>query len=189
MTQRPPRSAPLTSAHRGKTAVVCRGSGFHSRCRQNALRGPASSNADDRARSHTTERWCRQTHRSLHGLTQRPPRSAPLTSAHRGKTAVVCRGSGFHSRCRQNALRGPASSNADDRGSYVRRCACLHCRLGPQHVEHTPSRPIWEVKQRRAPLVPACVSGWEYRVPKPNLLQLLLVPCFVLFVLPSWDAA
>ena len=61
----------------------------------------------------------------------------------------------------------------------MRRPACLHCRLGPQHAERTPSRPIWEVKQRRAPLVPACVSGWEYRVPKPEAFaqsQLLPLP-------------
>ena len=47
-------------------------------------------------------------------------------------------------------------------------------RLGPYHVERTPSRPIWEVKQRRARLVLAWVTGWEYRVPKPRLLPLLL---------------
>ena len=39
--------------------------------------------------------------------------------------------------------------------------------LGPHHAEHTPSRPIWEVKQRRARLVLAWVTGWEYRVSKP----------------------
>ena len=43
-------------------------------------------------------------------------------------------------------------------------------RLGPYHVEYTPSRPIWEVKQRRARLVLAWVTGWEYRVLKPLLL-------------------
>ena len=39
--------------------------------------------------------------------------------------------------------------------------------LGPHHAEHTPSRPIWAVKQRRARLVLAWVTGWEYRVSKP----------------------
>ena len=60
--------------------------------------------------------------------------------------------------------------------SHVRRPACLRCWLGPQHAERTPSRPIWEVKQRRAPLVPACVSGWEYRVPKPDAFAALGSP-------------
>ena len=39
--------------------------------------------------------------------------------------------------------------------------------LGPHRVEHTPSRPIWAVKQRRARLVLAWVTGWESRVSKP----------------------
>ena len=43
-------------------------------------------------------------------------------------------------------------------------------RLGPYHVEYTPSRPIWEVKQRRAWLVLAWVTGWEYHVFKPLFL-------------------
>ena len=34
----------------------------------------------------------------------------------------------------------------------------------PHHIEHTPSRPIWEVKQRRALSVPGWVTAWEYRV-------------------------
>ena len=53
---------------------------------------------------------------------------------------------------------GPAQHESDARWS---------CWLGPHHAEHTPSRPIWEVKQRRARLVLAWVTGWEYRVPKP----------------------
>ena len=36
--------------------------------------------------------------------------------------------------------------------------------LRVHHVEHTPSRPIWEVKQRRALSVPGWVTAWEYRV-------------------------
>ena len=42
------------------------------------------------------------------------------------------------------------------------------CWLGPYHVEYTPSRLIWEVKQRRAWLVLAWVTGWEYHVFKPS---------------------
>ena len=36
--------------------------------------------------------------------------------------------------------------------------------LGPYHVEYTGSRPITEVKQRRARLVLGWVTAWEYRV-------------------------
>ena len=36
--------------------------------------------------------------------------------------------------------------------------------LGPYHVESTGSRPITEVKQRRARLVLGWVTAWEYRV-------------------------
>ena len=38
-------------------------------------------------------------------------------------------------------------------------------RLRPYHVENTGSRPITEVKQRRARLVLGWVTAWEYRVP------------------------
>ena len=38
-------------------------------------------------------------------------------------------------------------------------------RLRPYHVESTGSRPITEVKQRRARLVLGWVTAWEYRVP------------------------
>ena len=37
-------------------------------------------------------------------------------------------------------------------------------RLRPYHVEYTSSRPITEVKQRRARLVLGWVTAWEYRV-------------------------
>ena len=37
-------------------------------------------------------------------------------------------------------------------------------RLRPYHVENTGSRPITEVKQRRARLVLGWVTAWEYRV-------------------------
>jgi hypothetical protein len=36
--------------------------------------------------------------------------------------------------------------------------------LRPYHVEYTSSRPITEVKQRRARLVLGWVTAWEYRV-------------------------
>ena len=39
-----------------------------------------------------------------------------------------------------------------------------HDRLRPYHVEYTSSRPITEVKQRRARLVLGWVTAWEYRV-------------------------
>ena len=39
-----------------------------------------------------------------------------------------------------------------------------HFRLRPYHVEYTSSRPITEVKQRRARLVLGWVTAWEYRV-------------------------
>ena len=40
---------------------------------------------------------------------------------------------------------------------------CHPC-LRPYHVENTGSRPITEVKQRRARLVLGWVTAWEYRV-------------------------
>ena len=43
--------------------------------------------------------------------------------------------------------------------------SCLwDLRLRPYHVEYTSSRPITEVKQRRARLVLGWVTAWEYRV-------------------------
>ena len=49
------------------------------------------------------------------------------------------------------------------------------CRQRPYHVENTGSRPITEVKQRRARLVLGWVTAWEHRV--------LLAPYFSLFFL------
>ena len=40
----------------------------------------------------------------------------------------------------------------------------MYVRLRPYHVEYTSSRPITEVKQRRARLVLGWVTAWEYRV-------------------------
>ena len=42
-------------------------------------------------------------------------------------------------------------------------CSFLPC-LRPYHVEYTGSRPITEVKQRRAWLVLGWVTAWEYQV-------------------------
>ena len=50
---------------------------------------------------------------------------------------------------------------------YIAKFKQVLCWLGPYHVEYTPSRLIWEVKQRRAWLVLAWVTGWEYHVFKP----------------------
>ncbi len=43
--------------------------------------------------------------------------------------------------------------------------AAFNLRLRPYHVESTGSRPITEVKQRRAWLVLGWVTAWEYQVP------------------------
>jgi hypothetical protein len=43
-------------------------------------------------------------------------------------------------------------------------CSLSKVRLRPYHVEYTSSRPITEVKQRRARLVLGWVTAWEYRV-------------------------
>ena len=55
-------------------------------------------------------------------------------------------------------------------GWFIKAFSANSDRLGPYHVEYTPSRPIWEVKQRRAWLVLAWVTGWEYHVFKPLFL-------------------
>ena len=38
------------------------------------------------------------------------------------------------------------------------------CCVRPYHAEHTPSRPIWQVKQRRARIVLGSETAWEHRV-------------------------
>ncbi|RUS68532.1 hypothetical protein EGW08_023707, partial [Elysia chlorotica] len=51
-----------------------------------------------------------------------------------------------------------------DRGmDYKPSLICLCC-LRPYHVENTGSRPITEVKQRRAWLVLRWVTAWEHHV-------------------------
>ena len=81
-------TGPSTSAHRmcrGKSEVVCRGPGFHSRRSQIPLRSPAAWNANsERSHAvagwtlHTTARWCRRTHRQAQegvreGVSHVPP--------------------------------------------------------------------------------------------------------------------
>ena len=40
--------------------------------------------------------------------------------------------------------------------------ACSSPRLRPYHVENTPSRPIWQVKQRWARLVLGSETSWDF---------------------------
>ena len=47
---------------------------------------------------------------------------------------------------------------------YIAQLNATKC-LRPYHVESTGSRPITEVKQRRAWLVLGWVTAWEYQVP------------------------
>ena len=57
-------------------------------------------------------------------------------------------------------------------------------RQRPYHVEYTGSRPITEVKQRRARLVLGWVTAWEHRVPLPfckNLLILIIKKYFIIY--------
>ena len=46
---------------------------------------------------------------------------------------------------------------------YIPQICLMHC-LRPYHVENTGSRPITEVKQRRAWLVLRWVTAWEHHV-------------------------
>ena len=48
--------------------------------------------------------------------------------------------------------------------TYIVSPVDLNSCLRPYHVENTGSRPITEVKQRRARLVLGWVTAWEYRV-------------------------
>ena len=70
---------------------------------------------------------------------------------------------------RDTALFAAASDELHGAGSefYQESGGCLMCTkcLRPYHVENTSSRPITEVKQRRARLVLGWVTAWEYRVP------------------------
>ena len=54
--------------------------------------------------------------------------------------------------------------DATIRTEYKYGAANADFRLRPYHVENTGSRPITEVKQRRARLVLGWVTAWEYRV-------------------------
>ena len=61
---------------------------------------------------------------------------------------------------------------------------CVKC-LRPYHVENTGSRPITEVKQRRARLVLGWVTAWEYLVLQ-TFFSFFFFPfswlCFAFFV-------
>ena len=58
----------------------------------------------------------------------------------------------------------PCDADATIRTEYKYGAANADFRLRPYHVENTGSRPITEVKQRRARLVLGWVTAWEYRV-------------------------
>lgn len=64
-------------------------------------------------------------------------------------------------------------------------------RQRPYHVEHTGSRPITEVKQRRAWLVLGWVTAWENRVllaslfPLPTFFFLFILFLLILPIYPS----
>ena len=53
---------------------------------------------------------------------------------------------------------------ACDEARVERQKERINSRLRPYHVEYTRSRPISEVKLRRAQLVLTWVTGWEYLV-------------------------
>ena len=55
------------------------------------------------------------------------------------------------------------------------------CRQRPDHVESTGSRPIPEVKQRRARLVLGWVTAWEHRVLLANVFFLFASFFFFFF--------
>ena len=66
---------------------------------------------------------------------------------------------------RRDATRRDATRrDATIRTEYKYGAANADFRLRPYHVENTGSRPITEVKQRRARLVLGWVTAWEYRV-------------------------
>ena len=69
---------------------------------------------------------------------------------------------------------------------WLKLYSCLFsyvCRQRPYHVESTGSRPITEVKQRRARLVLGWVTAWEHRVLLANFF-LFFSFFFFLFFFP-----
>ena len=64
----------------------------------------------------------------------------------------------------KDQLKRTKPCDATIRTEYKYRAANAHFRLRPYHVENTGSRPITEVKQRRARLVLGWLTAWEYRV-------------------------
>ena len=61
----------------------------------------------------------------------------------------------------------------------------LHLRQRPYHVENTGSRPITEVKQRRARLVLGWVTAWEHRVQLASIFFFQLSKLSNLNLLPK----
>ena len=61
-------------------------------------------------------------------------------------------------------------SRKQQKGDACKPPTNTKCRLRSYHVEWTPSRPIWHVKQRRDWLVPGSETSWES--------QLLQAFCF-----------
>ena len=47
---------------------------------------------------------------------------------------------------------------------FILTFSCSYSRLRPYHVEHTASRPICQVKQRRVRLVLGSETAWEHRM-------------------------
>ena len=82
---------------------------------------------------------------------------------------------GYACKCTRVLFGGKQTYVSTDAGSAVTLNECepyyiqtnkdaKEHRLRPYHVEYTSSRPITEVKQRRARLVLGWVTAWEYRV-------------------------
>ena len=70
---------------------------------------------------------------------------------------------------------------------WLKLYSCLFsyvCRQRPYHVESTGSRPITEVKQRRARLVLGWVTAWEHRVLLATFFLFFSFFFFFLFFFP-----
>ena len=63
----------------------------------------------------------------------------------------------------QKMVRNDRRLLRDDEGEHLRGKRSS-TRVRPYHVESTPSRPIWQVKQRWARLVLGSETAWESRV-------------------------
>ena len=67
-----------------------------------------------------------------------------------------------HKQSAQNAVLYTRNVFVRDEARVERPKKRINSRLRPYHVEYTRSRPISEVKLRRAQLVLTWVTGWEY---------------------------